>query len=152
MKVAATGGCQCRAMRYRIAGGVTSGYACHCTECQRQSASAFGISVPIWLNNLEITGAVRSWKRTTDSGAVTECFFCPTCGVRLYHASSSRPGMATVKGGTLDDAKRLSLTAHIWTASKQDWLDLPTDIPQWTMQPKDMAEWATLLKGPASDD
>ncbi|MGB3738810.1 MAG: GFA family protein [Pontixanthobacter sp.] len=152
MSVSPTGGCQCGAVRYRIAGEVAAGYACHCTECQRQSASAFGISVPVWLNKLHVTGELAGWTRSTDSGSTTECFFCPTCGVRVYHAGSSRPGMATIKGGTLDDARYIPLIAHIWVASKQDWLKLPDDVPSWATQPGDMAGWATLLKGPAHND
>ena len=40
-----TGGCQCGALRYESAGEPIALYVCHCRECQKQSASAFGISV-----------------------------------------------------------------------------------------------------------
>src|SRR5271167_4851648 len=40
------GGCQCGAVRFQIAANRLVAYACHCLECQKQSASAFGISVP----------------------------------------------------------------------------------------------------------
>jgi hypothetical protein len=39
------GGCQCGAIRYEIVAAPVSLYVCHCRECQKQSASAFGISV-----------------------------------------------------------------------------------------------------------
>ena len=41
------GGCQCGAVRYTLATDKITAYACHCLECQKQSASAFAISVPI---------------------------------------------------------------------------------------------------------
>ncbi len=148
----ATGGCECGAVRYRVAGDVAAAYACHCRECQLQSASAFGISVPVWANNLELKGALHSWSRSTDSGGTTECFFCPTCGCRIYHANPDLPGMITVKGGTLDDAIDLRLVAHIWVDSRQGWLDLPGNVPQWPQQPRDMAGWAKLLTGTPTDD
>ena len=39
-----TGGCQCGAVRYEVTGPPIKLYVCHCTECQRQSGSAFGMS------------------------------------------------------------------------------------------------------------
>ena len=39
------GGCQCGACRYVIGGWPLTFYICHCSECQAQSASAFGESL-----------------------------------------------------------------------------------------------------------
>lgn len=139
------GGCQCGAVRYRIKAERLTSYACHCRECQKQSASAFGISVPVFEANIEIRGITNSWRRPTDSGSHTRCFFCPICGSRLYHAGENRPGLVTIKGGSLDDAKHLAPVAHIWTASKQDWVVLPEDVPQWEYQPETQEEWMELL-------
>ena len=36
-----TGGCQCGAIRYEIGGFPLLLYTCNCTDCQRQSGSAF---------------------------------------------------------------------------------------------------------------
>ena len=38
------GRCQCGAATYRVKGTVITLFVCHCTECQRQSASAFGMA------------------------------------------------------------------------------------------------------------
>ena len=141
----ARGGCQCGAVRYRIAAERLTAYACHCSECQKQSASAFGLSVPVLLSNFELTGDTASWRRPTDSGSHTDCHFCRVCGSRLYHAGANRPGMITVKGGSLDDARALLPVVHIWTVSRQDWVDLPGDVPQWERQPETLAEWMRLL-------
>ena len=40
-----TGGCQCTAVRYELIGIPKMLYACHCSDCQKQSASAFGMSL-----------------------------------------------------------------------------------------------------------
>ena len=40
-----TGGCQCGEVRYECEGEPLALYVCHCRECRRQSASAFGISL-----------------------------------------------------------------------------------------------------------
>lgn len=140
-----TGGCQCGAVRYRIQAERLIGYACHCRECQKQAASAFGISVPVFLPSLEIKGATQFWRRPTDSGSHTNCHFCPKCGTRLYHAGDNRPGMVTIKGGSLDDISALTMVAHIWVDRKLEWFELPDDVPQWARQPQSQEEWMQLL-------
>jgi hypothetical protein len=119
------GGCQCGNVRYRIAGAPLTLYACHCTDCQKQSASAFGLSVWVKRSDLEIlSGEPLFWKRPTDSGNTTHCASCPNCGSRLYHAPSDDPGIYSLKGGSLDDISSLSPVGHIWTLSKLPWVDL----------------------------
>ncbi|MFL0356353.1 GFA family protein [Erythrobacter sp. GH1-10] len=140
-----TGGCQCGSVRYRIRADHLTAYACHCRECQKQSASAFGISVPVMLSSLTIDGETASWRRPTDSGSHTICHFCAQCGSRVYHASENRPGMVTIKGGSLDCAVDLEPVAHIWTRSKQHWVVLPDGVPQWETQPQSQSEWMELL-------
>lgn len=144
-KVSFTGGCQCGAVRYTIASDQLTAYACHCRECQKQSASAFGISVPVFRNALTITGELSEWTRSTDSGNTTTCHFCPKCGTRLFHAGSNRPGLVTMKGGSLDDIASIPLTAHIWVKRKLDWIELKDDVPQWQTQPESQEEWMTML-------
>ncbi|MEM7664246.1 MAG: GFA family protein [Pseudomonadota bacterium] len=139
-----TGGCQCGVVRYRIAADTLTSYVCHCRECQKQSASGFGISVPMFRASLAIEGETRSWRRPTDSGSHTDCHFCPECGTRLYHAGANRPGMVTIKGGSLDRADELQPVAHIWIRSRQRWFDLPEGVPQWETQPSE-DEWLTML-------
>lgn len=141
-----TGSCQCGAVRYRIMVDQLKSYACHCRECQKQSASAFGISVPVSRSAFEIQGELNSWRRPTDSGSHTDCYFCTQCGSRLYHDGASRPERVTVKGGSLDRATDLLPVAHIWTRSRQDWVELPSDVPQWDTQPQSEEEWVQLLE------
>ncbi len=143
--VSFTGGCQCGAVRYRINADRLTGYACHCRECQKQAASAFGLSVPVFLTGLEVDGETESWRRPTDSGSHTNCHFCKTCGSRLFHAGENRPGLVTIKGGSLDNAVELDPVAHIWTRSKQSWVVLPEGVPQWETQPQTQSEWMELL-------
>lgn len=94
------GGCQCGAVRYEIVGRPARLYVCHCRECQKQSASAFGMSLTVRRDALRVTGDVADWERATDIGTRTRCFFCPNCGSRVYHQGSSRPDYLTIKAGS----------------------------------------------------
>jgi hypothetical protein len=50
-----SGGCQCGGVRYEISGPPKVVYACHCTECQRQSGAAFAMATVIPKENFRIT-------------------------------------------------------------------------------------------------
>lgn len=121
-----TGGCQCGAVRYEVRGTPLALYVCHCTECRRQSASAFGISVIVRAADLVLTaGETRVWTRSTDSGARLVCHFCPVCGSRLWHMGSRHPGRVSLKGGSLDAPPDLARAVHIWTRSKVPGVVIP---------------------------
>jgi hypothetical protein len=51
-----TGGCQCGSVRYVLAAEPVRTVACHCKECQRQSGSAFGMSMIVPGKSLTVTG------------------------------------------------------------------------------------------------
>ncbi len=141
MKLPLTGACQCRAVRYSCAAAPASIYACHCTECQRQSGSAFGTSMLVPREAFLITqGSPRTWVRTSDSGRKVDCAFCPDCGTRLVHLPQHSPGMAIVRPGTLDDTSWIRLAGHIWTASRQPWFEVPAGSVSYEQQPPDFAK------------
>ena len=58
------GGCQCGAIRYRLLRAPVALYACHCRDCQKQSASAFGLSMWVERDAIEFTGAEPRIYRT----------------------------------------------------------------------------------------
>jgi hypothetical protein len=140
-----TGGCQCGAVRYAIAPGPLPCYVCHCRECQKQTASAFAISVPVATSRLTVRGDAATYTRATDSGSTTACHFCPTCGTRLFHQSARSPELVTLKAGTLDDASALMPLAHLWVSRKHAWVHIPDDIPAFETQPDDLKAWRTAL-------
>ena len=142
---AVTGGCQCRAITYRLAPKRHQVYACHCLECQHQSASAFALSMPVKRVDLTVDGKPAVYVRPTDSGTRTLCHFCPACGSRLYHQSERSPDLATLKAGSLDDTSALVPVAHFWVKRKQPWILLPSDVPQFETQPEDLKAWRDRL-------
>ena len=123
------GGCQCGAVRYRLDGKLYTLAVCHCTMCQRQSGSAFGMSLAISRNAFQLlSGTLKSFNATCDSGRIKECAFCPECGVRIYNRTEGR---MSIKAGTLDDTSWLEPDAHFWTRSKQAWTPIPAGVPNF---------------------
>jgi hypothetical protein len=131
-----TGGCQCGAVRYEIRGQPVSLYVCHCRECQKQSSSAFGISVIVARADFHLTqGEMKIWSRPTDSGGTLACAFCPTCGARVWHATVGADETISVKGGSLDDPPDLRAAFHIWTVRKLAGVVIPETAKQFPGEP-----------------
>ena len=118
-----TGGCQCGAQRYTVRTMPLTLYICHCTDCQAQSGSAFGMSLSVERDGIDAPwDRLKSWARPVAGGNSVVGFFCPECGTRLFHQPSRRPSIVNVKPGTLDDTGWLRPAGHIWTGSAQPWV------------------------------
>ena len=116
------GGCQCGGIRYGFDCEPVVVYACHCTDCQKQSSSAFGISVWVPVQAFRLTcGELKFWVTQSDSGKTKQCAFCPDCGSRIYHLAQDQPEVLSLKGGTLDQARLIRPVGHIWTSSGHSW-------------------------------
>jgi len=121
------GGCQCGNIRYRLSAKPQMLYACHCRDCQKQSGSAFGMSLIMQSQHVEfIEGAesMRSWDTPGADGGIKRCHFCPNCGTRIMHGSNVPGQSVSIKAGSLDDTRNLQPTAHIWLQSAQPWLEI----------------------------
>ncbi len=129
------GGCQCGAVRYRCPNEPLALYACHCSECRKQSGSAFGLSYEVPRAEVALlAGTPRRWSRIADSGRRRDCLFCPDCGTRLWHEGPDSDTI-TIKAGTLDTPVDLSSAIHIWTKSRLPGVAIPTDARQLPGEP-----------------
>jgi hypothetical protein len=135
------GGCQCGQIRYEIRAEPLTLYACHCKECQKQSSSAFGMSMPVARDAvILLKGQPKEWKRVSESGREVSCLFCGECGTRLFHNPARDPKITNVKPGTLDDTSNLSPVGHLWTRSSQGWVILNENLLNYETQPSDYSQ------------
>lgn len=140
------GGCACGAVRYRLKAGFRlRPYACHCADCQKRTGSAFSEHMLVARDDLEFEGELEAGQMTQPSGAVSTLSGCPTCKSRLIAENSTRPGLATLRVGTLDNAGAFAPAAHLWIKSKQPWFELPADAVTLDEQPRTNEEWLELL-------
>ena len=124
-----TGGCQCGGIRYEVTGAPQQLVVCHCTDCQRQSGSAFGMTLVVKEEDFRLTkGELKTYLSESDAGRAKLGAFCPDCGTRIYHKPEWRKGRVSVKPGTLDDTSGLKPDIHLWTASKQPWVTIPEGV------------------------
>jgi hypothetical protein len=133
-----TGGCQCGQIRYEIRAEPLTLYAFHCKECQKQSSSAFGMSMSVARDAvILLKGQPKEWKRVSESEREVICLFCSDCGTRLFHKPARDSKITNVKPGTLDDTSELKPAGNIWTCSAQGWVVLNKDLLNYETQPSD---------------
>ncbi len=119
-----TGGCLCGAIRYEVSSDPLMCVTCHCKNCQRQAGSALSIIVGIPEDALTVSGEVKTYNDTGDSGATVRRQFCENCGSPVFTRLDNADGMMFIKAGTLDDTSSLDPAFHCYTKSKQDWVEL----------------------------
>lgn len=131
--MAIEGGCRCGRVRYRVAlDALPRVYACHCTDCQTWSGSAFSLQFILPEDQLEVTGEPALFELTSPDGSRTSRQrACPVCFTRVYNTNTRRPGLAVVRAGTLDDSEKLAIVLHIWTRRKLAGIEIPEDVPAW---------------------
>ena len=140
------GGCLCGAVRYTLKPGFRmKPYACHCTDCQKRTGSAFSSHMGVMEKDLELTGKLDEGYFVQPSGAKSTIMGCAKCRSRIYAKSSARPGFASLRWGTLDSSKDMSPQAHLWVSSKQPWIIIPDGVPALATQPDSPEGWLELL-------
>lgn len=127
----ADGGCDCRAIRYRMHGRPLFVHCCHCRWCQRETGSAFVINALIESDRVELLAGEPDVVLTPSaSGKGQKIARCPTCRIAVWsHYAGGGDRFRFVRVGTLDDPDSFPPEIHIFTSSKQPWVILPEGVP-----------------------
>jgi hypothetical protein len=125
------GGCDCRAVRFRLQSRPLFVNCCHCRWCQRESGAAFALNAMIEADRVVNLGIEPEIVHTpSESGLGQKIARCPTRRVAVWsHYAGSGPVVKFVRVGTLDNPDLLPPDVHIFTASKQPWVVLPEGTP-----------------------
>ena len=154
------GGCACGTVRFRLTDDPIVVHCCHCRSCQRESGSAFALNAVIEADNVElVSGAPKRIDTPSDSGKGQAVFRCPVCQVALWsHYAGVGAKADFIRVGALDDPDAFPPNVHIFTASKQPWVALPTDAEAFAAYysgrdvvrlygENDAARWRALREG-----
>jgi hypothetical protein len=127
----AEGGCDCRAIRYRMESAPLVVHCCHCRWCQRETGASFALNAMIESDRVSnLAEAPELVNTPSESGRGQQVARCPRCRVAVWsHYAGSGPLTKFVRVGTLDQPDLLPPDVHIFTASKQPWVVLPAGTP-----------------------
>ncbi len=124
------GGCDCRAVRYRLDSSPLFVHCCHCRWCQRETGTAFALNALIESDRVTLlAGAPELVDTPSASGKGQLIARCPTCRIALWSHYGGNRRVRFVRVGTLDEPDHLPPDIHIFTASKQPWVLLPPGVP-----------------------
>jgi hypothetical protein len=117
------GRCLCGSVTYSVDAAPVWQGACYCTNCQRQTATAFSVIVGVPSEALAVQGSTLASFQTASEGyeSTTERRFCSACGSPIFSTIESMPGLAFLKAGTIDDQSWIEPAVEIWTRSAQPW-------------------------------
>jgi len=153
------GGCTCRFVRYRMDTPPIYIHCCHCTWCQRETGASFALNAMIESSRVTLLqGDLEIVDTPSLSGAGQRIARCPRCKVALWsNYSGSGDLIRFVRVGTLEEPARFPPDVHIFTESKQPWVQLSDSVPafkqyysrkeQW---PKEVSERLAAAKVPKS--
>ena len=123
------GGCRCGAIRYRVTGRPKFGFACHCTDCQQLSSSAFSLGLAVAQGDFELVqGEPRRWSKTGSSGKPSHQFTCPVCAGWTHTLPEASAGVVIVRPSTLDEHAWFRPVAQIFTRSALPWAPLAVPL------------------------
>lgn len=125
------GGCDCRAIRYRMETSSLFVHCCHCRWCQRETGTAFALNAMIEAERVTLLeGEPIIVDTPSASGKGQRIARCSNCHVALWsHYSGFGDRVRFVRVGTLDAPDHLPPDIHIFTASRQPWVVLSPGIP-----------------------
>ena len=125
------GGCTCGAVRYRMTSKPLFVHCCHCRWCQRETGASFALNAMIEADRvILLKGEPEVVDTPSNSGKGQKIIRCPKCRIAVWsNYAGAGDAVRFVRVGTLDDPDRLPPDIHIFTASKQPWVVLPSHIP-----------------------
>lgn len=130
------GGCECKSVRYQFSGEPLTCYACHCTDCQTASGSAFGLSMILNEADIQLIEGEVATSTNEVNGTEVQKHYCATCGTALWFSAKEYPGIVALKPGTFDNTSWFIPIAHLWVRSAQPWLTLDKTVTQYQKQPE----------------
>jgi hypothetical protein len=151
------GGCACGAVRYRMGGPPLIVHACHCSQCQTLSGTAFALNAVIEADRVALlSGELEPTQVTGASGKPQTILRCRQCKTALWsHYPQAGERIAFVRVGTLDDPALVPPDIHIFTSTKLPWLALPEDaraVPEFyspgeVWRPQSLERWRKAMAG-----
>ena len=113
-----TGSCLCGSVNYKSNTNPLVIQNCHCDQCRKATGSVYLTNLFIREENFEITGEVNNYTHLSDAGNNMTKYFCPNCGSQVFGKNSGRPGIITIRAGTVNEKDIIKPIRNLFLKSK----------------------------------
>ena len=125
-----SGKCLCGSISYSTEVDPVFSGNCHCKDCQKSSGSAFTPAMIFPEDKVLVSGEVKYYESTADSGNVHRRGFCPNCGSQLFSLFGNMLGMIGIKAGTLTNTPAYMPMLDFHVSSAAPWDFMNPDLPK----------------------
>lgn len=116
------GGCRCNKVRLRVSAPPLLAMACHCSGCQRMSASAFSMSLAIPSLGFEVIAGEPVIGGLHGS---SHHYFCPHCKSWMFTRTEGMDEFVNLRPTMLDRHEWVVPFVETWTDEKLPWASTP---------------------------
>lgn len=116
------GGCRCGQIRLRVSALPLLTMACHCTGCQRMTASAFSLTAAIPSGAFEV---IQGEPVIGGLHGVHKHFFCPHCKSWLFTRPAGLDFLVNLRPTMLDDLSYCTPFIETYADERLPWATTP---------------------------
>ena len=131
------GCCHCGRVTYEAEIDPEKVLICHCGDCQTLTGSTFRTVALTYEDAFKLlSGELKAYVKTGESGAKRQQSFCPECGTPIYSGTVGEgPKVRAIRVGTARQRDELVPKKQLWFRSAQRWVTDIDSIPKVEKQP-----------------
>lgn len=118
------GACLCGYVTYEAEIDPDRVAICHCTDCQVNSGSAYGVVAGVIDERFYLlNGSLQEFEKIAESGRTRTLTFCPKCGTRIYARTKEDPSaFFGLRVGSIRQRAKLVPKKQVWCNSALPWV------------------------------
>ena len=141
------GGCRCGEGRVRVTKPPLLSGACHCTGCQKMTASAYSLTLTVPGDGFEVIAGEPVIGGL--QGPVSHHFHCPSCKSWVFTRVEGYDWFVNLRPSMLDDHLWFYPFIEVWTSEKLPWATTSAKHSYETTP--EMADFETLMQAYAQE-
>lgn len=125
------GACACGAVKFSLLASPLFVHCCHCSWCQKETGTSYALNALIESEQVDLVqGEIEVIGVPSNSGKGQDIARCVTCKSALWsHYGGMGKAIKFIRVGALDQPSDCSPDIHIFTSTKQSWVNLDGDAP-----------------------